>query len=869
MKISNASKKVLASALSAAMVVAFAPTVAFGATPGQVVTVKYDVNGLTALDGTSAPADETVQLGGTDKLEATLANVPGSSAYTFADGTAVDGWFFDVNGNGVKDSEDIEVGASNKLALTADADLVDGTTVVLKPYKTAWSGVTVAPSVDPVQPGATTGVVATVTPKTAGAYKATLKKGENELASMTISAASAANFQLVEAYDSTYKKDKGYVLASEYGTGSYTLTVTNLADSKQSVTKSFDIIGVTFQGIFENGSSFVVNKTAYQYKGKKVSETKAVKTIVDDATTGWNNTSKEKQIIGYTVNGKAVGDDTKLADGDVLAPVYDGDVVASVTYDAAAGAIKVYGTNVKGTRAVINGKETKISAATSSASSNIDLSNAATVYSFGSVGAASGKYTVDLFVDTVSGSSTISKKVATAEIELASISVDANGGKFASKQDAKTAVVGDKVSEYTFAAPTRDGFTFAGWSLDGTTVLKSSAKVAGDTVLKAVWTAATSEKPAYTWANGTLTVTAPAGYDAYVQIGAGSNNKYTGPVALAASPSAAKSVVISLQKTTGTLTPASVTISSFNGKAVDSNLTDSLVAETSVSAKTSPKYYSKEVKATVDAAAAAIKAQGYATADEWSALVLKQEAAILKAVADYETANLDATVAGIAAADGSVSKVSETAAAKAKAAIATVVSDFDAVYDEDTKTVASTSYADKGAFVPAIAKAAKEAMATATKYAKADVDAAAAVTAQLKAAKTADEAKAAIEAYNKLTQAQKDLVAAADIAAAQKTATDQALIEAQDEAAIAAVKGKTVKAKAKKATKSSLKVVTSKSGAKSTFKKTSGNSKVKVYKSGKIVVKKGLKAGKKYTVKVKATVGTQTKTVKVIVKVAK
>ena len=35
MKISNASKKVLASALSAAMVVAFAPTVAFGAQAGR------------------------------------------------------------------------------------------------------------------------------------------------------------------------------------------------------------------------------------------------------------------------------------------------------------------------------------------------------------------------------------------------------------------------------------------------------------------------------------------------------------------------------------------------------------------------------------------------------------------------------------------------------------------------------------------------------------------------------------------------------------------------------------------------------------------------------------------------------------------
>ena len=39
MKISNASKKVLASALSAAMVVAFAPTVAFGAVAGDEITV--------------------------------------------------------------------------------------------------------------------------------------------------------------------------------------------------------------------------------------------------------------------------------------------------------------------------------------------------------------------------------------------------------------------------------------------------------------------------------------------------------------------------------------------------------------------------------------------------------------------------------------------------------------------------------------------------------------------------------------------------------------------------------------------------------------------------------------------------------------
>ena len=47
MKISNASKKVLASALSAAMVVAFAPTVAFGAQGGanHKITVEYDLAG--------------------------------------------------------------------------------------------------------------------------------------------------------------------------------------------------------------------------------------------------------------------------------------------------------------------------------------------------------------------------------------------------------------------------------------------------------------------------------------------------------------------------------------------------------------------------------------------------------------------------------------------------------------------------------------------------------------------------------------------------------------------------------------------------------------------------------------------------------
>ena len=54
MKISSVSKKVLASALSAALAAAFAPPAAFAAkTPDttKTVAITYDVNGATAYGG--------------------------------------------------------------------------------------------------------------------------------------------------------------------------------------------------------------------------------------------------------------------------------------------------------------------------------------------------------------------------------------------------------------------------------------------------------------------------------------------------------------------------------------------------------------------------------------------------------------------------------------------------------------------------------------------------------------------------------------------------------------------------------------------------------------------------------------------------
>ena len=87
MKISNASKKVLASALSAAMVVAFAPTVAFGAT-GDKIAVTTDINGGNG----TVPAFSEAVVGGEIALPTDLTF--GTAKYKLA------GWYYDSNLDG-------------------------------------------------------------------------------------------------------------------------------------------------------------------------------------------------------------------------------------------------------------------------------------------------------------------------------------------------------------------------------------------------------------------------------------------------------------------------------------------------------------------------------------------------------------------------------------------------------------------------------------------------------------------------------------------------------------------------------------------------------------------------------------------------
>ena len=165
--------------------------------------------------------------------------------------------------------------------------------------------------------------------------------------------------------------------------------------------------------------------------------------------------------------------------------------------------------------------------------------------------------------------------------------------------------------------------------------------------------------------------------------------------------------------------------------------------------------------------------------------------------------------------------------------------------------------------------------ATESKVAPADIAAAKTVTEALKAAKTADEAKAAIEAYGKLTNDQKALVATADVQAAQEIISKAALVDAQDLAAARDLNGKKVTAKAKVGKKATgkafkYKLAASESGATATYKKVSGSKYIKVSKSGKVTFKavKVQKKAKTYSAKVSVTYGTQTvtKTVKLVVK---
>ena len=920
MKISNASKKVLASALSAAMVVAFAPTVAF-AKEGTNWTVNFNVNGGTVATGHVASeaaltAQNAAELAN-DELK--LAKATGISGVYELNGYEFAGWAVDNNGNGTIDEGEDTVIADADLTsnfsvkdVASAADDATGTLNLIATYavpavesatialNTAAEGydkdADVAPS------------IAVKNLKSGDKYTATIAGAAGVVDTATANGAAAGNTTFTFSV-------KGKDLAA----GAYTFEVKD-AKGKAVATKSVSVYAVTLDkgagyGSFVNdaATSFLVGEGTVLYNATTNSKLGVLNTsgIYDFA--GW-----------YTENGTQVTDETGAVVSGYTTPV-KGDLKLVAQYgNPQVSKVQLSGTSAKGSlvigtsgvystttnidsyKVTVEGpngfkkeitktaKDTKLTSLASDITVNFGQDYEGYLDTASKLEA--GTYTVSVSIvwkDGYTPSADDEKApIASKSIELASLSYDLGEGFLNADATANATEIaklpsiveagklGSTVANAVNAAKpstkAESESVFDAWTVDGKALTEKTA-VSGAVKVVATYKAGKIAAPTYTVAaNGTDKIdltfaTAEAGAKLYYN----GHEIAAGEKVTVAANSTANVVVTAVKsgKATGTLTLVAAANKVDSGISAYETFVNAILTTVTSASGVKVQTYS-DVLGTIKAdAVKELSATGFATAKEWTAKTTAAKRAVVEAVANVEKANLAAKAEMVKSADGKTyTYVTAADIAAGNAAIDAVLADFDGLNGENAAkfkpaTSGLTTASTGDAYAKAIAKVVKDAKKTSLPAA--DVEAAQPVTAALKAAKTADEAKAAIEAYSKLNDAQKKLVDSADVAAANEIIAKAELKDAQDEAAIAAVKGKTVKAKAKKATKSSLKVVTSESGAKSTFKKTSGTKKVTVSKSGKIVVKKGLKAGKKYTVKVKATVGASTKTVKVIVKVAK
>ena len=916
MKISNASKKVLASALSAAMVVAFAPTVAF-AKEGTNWTVNFNVNGGTVATGHVASeaaltAQNAAELAN-DELK--LAKVTGISGVYELNGYEFAGWAVDNNGNGtIDEGEDTVIADANLTSnfsvkdVASAPDDATGTLNLIATYAVpAVESATIALNTaaeDYDKDADVAPSIAVKNLKSGDKYTATIAGAAGVVDTATANGAAAGNTTFTFSV-------KGKDLAA----GAYTFEVKD-AKGKAVATKSVSVYAVTLDkgagyGSFVNdaATSFLVGEGTVLYNATTNSKLGVLNTSGTYDFAGW-----------YTENGTQVTDETGAVVSGYTTPV-KGDLKLVAQYgNPQVSKVQLSGTSAKGSlvigtsgvystttnidsyKVTVEGpngfkkeitktaKDTKLTSLASDITVNFGQDYEGYLDTASKLEA--GTYTVSVSIvwkDGYTPSADDEKApIASKSIELASLSYDLDEGflnadateiaKLPSIVEAGKlgSTVANAVNAAKPSTKAESESVFDAWTVDGK-ALTEKTTVSGAVKVVATYKAGKIAAPTYTVAaNGTDKIdltfaTAEAGAKLYYN----GHEIAAGEKVTVAANSTANVVVTAVKsgKATGTLTLVAAANKAGSGISTYETFANKILTTVTSASGVKVQTYS-DVLGTIKAdAVKELSATGFATAKEWTTKTTAAKRAVVEAVANVEKANLAAKAEMVKSADGKTyTYVTAADIAAGNAAIDAVLADFDGLNGENAAkfkpaTSGLTTASNGDDYAKAIAKVVKDAKKTSLPAA--DVEAAQPVTAALKAAKTADEAKAAIEAYSKLNDAQKKLVDSADVAAANEIIAKAELKDAQDEAAIAAVKGKTVKAKAKKATKSSLKVVTSKSGAKSTFKKTSGNSKVKVYKSGKIVVKKGLKAGKKYTVKVKATVGTQTKTVKVVVKVAK
>ena len=663
---------------------------------------------------------------------------------------------------------------------------------------------------------------------------------------------------------------------------------------------------------YTDGNGVVIDTKAFKVGALELS---AEESTFDTVTGETDAAGKDIQVASQTVFYVANESGAKKTYADILNAAYGTDVTPSKTgfkgYTDAAGQLVSFATDpsthkssFSGSAAVENGAVATKLTGFFGAKSLLSATAKDSAVTISMAGFKASEMADDAFMQgyTTAKSGKVKYYVAltdaSGKVVAESADTDAKDGKtfaFDASSSAGASYVAKNLDAGTYTA-TLYKVTAANETTDKTTGIVSttagkmeavaslSATVAG--AAAPTWSYAASYKDSGEFKSGVLTLTNNAG-DAYdVIYGSNVYDQTKGGINYTAVPSS-DVVIYAAAKDRANANPktdpqTSKKVTLYAGSTALSEVTAVANATNLLVAGETFSYYSKDagVAAAIAAAKKSITDKGFAegasAAAAWKADKLAAEKSILSAVAEVAKAELAKLNTPVVAADGSAKKLTDAAYAKAVKDVDDALAAFDANHDDDkANNVAAYVGTTDAGYVAAINNIVSSAVAGRTTFAKADVDAASPVTAALKAAKTADEAKDALTKYAALNANQKELVAKADIAAAEaivkadeEAKAAQKVVDEQDQAAVNycnSTKSKTVKAskKTKKTTKAysvSWKSKKSESGAAVVYAKASGSKYVKVSKSGKATLKKAVKKGT-YKAKVKVTCGNATRTV--------
>ena len=869
MKISSVSKKVLASALSAAMVVAFAPTVAFGVEAGDKVTVEVDLDGgKTSYNVTFANATE----GMTIDLPALSTVVKGTSAATK----------WTVNGtDAAADADGSRAGYQLKLSGAGD-----GVYKIKAVYANAADG------------AAQFGYVST-TPYIQLNVNSNVSNLSNT-ATLSMKFTNPAGETVAEWKDLSKTENSGprFIYRNLFfGTG------TDAADCKY-VDPEF-LVGGTWVASFYEGDDLVVEKKVKVVELDVVDATGATETdggkifaaegafsslsgasYVSTDGVAFDTTAANALKAGvYTIKKVDAAKQVSVAGGTYGATARTLTYTINDTAAASSAVDKTYEITLVDPSGAVVYSATQDAAILNTTPLKLTFKQGTTVAAINGTEAA-GDYILTYAAKDKYGDTIRSGK---GKITLTQVVYEAGEGT-----SFLSSVKAEQKSVFASAVPTpvavnslveaESGYTLyaTSWQLNGKDISATNALKAGqvntltskatavDTTHMAATPVLDSAEYNTTTKQYTVKVSCPT---AGVQLFYGNATNPTTPYPATTGIEADGSDIFVVAQPINGAAPAGITQKSAELK-LTTKTTDwtALVASTAPVSKKVGKSTAKwsegaGVKAAIEAGNAAVDGIGYKDAKEMAALLTSNAKALYEAVDAEAKAQLAAYANDALVIVGDkVYTISAKNLKVATDAVAKIESDLGKLKAAE---LTAAAYGNAVKALIAETNAALNGAVENTTYKAADIQAAQGVTAQLKAAQTAAEAEAAIKAFEALTADQQKLVAAVDVAAAQEIVAAAELIDAQDEGTLnkinstkkLTVKLGTGKTKTSKAKSLTYTTKVSKSGNAVVYAKASGSSKITVSAAGKVTLKKGAVKGKTYTAKVEATCGNMTRTV--------